>query len=93
MAQEVEQPIIELANKAVNKVKNALNAIPIPSLKKPDTSWHDKMVAEANESFRKAAEKEAAKKKVVKKPLQSAGMTKKPTTSKPIYKKRVAGKQ
>jgi len=89
MAQEygAAQPIVDYFQKGAKAIKEALESIPTPS-RKVDTTWHDKMVTEANEKYRKAAEK-----KVVKKPAQSTGMSKKPTTSKTYPKKRVAGKR
>lgn len=51
---------------------------------KPDTSWHDEMVKEANESFRKAADR-----KVGKKPPRKA--TKKRTA--PLANKRIGRKR
>ncbi len=58
MAQEygAAQPIFDVANKAYDALDWADKKTSPP--KKVDTSWHDKMVSEANESFRKAADKE-----------------------------------
>jgi hypothetical protein len=67
MAQEAAQPILYYRDKLIDYAKK-LKEWGESGSKKPDTTWHDNMVKNANESFRKQAEKEAAKKKVVKKP-------------------------
>lgn len=53
MSQNAASPIIDLVDKAYTTAENFLNKIPTPGYKarKPDTSWHDEMVKEANASF------------------------------------------
>jgi hypothetical protein len=80
-AQKTEVPIIELAKKAYNFVANLPNP---PKFKKTDTSWHDSMVKEANEGFRKRAESE---RKVVAGPTKKKTMAKKKATLKSAPKK------
>lgn len=74
------QPIIDLANKASNAF-NLINKLPTPH-GKVDTSWHDQMVKNANESFRKAAAG-------AKKPVSSSGQTPKKRAAKKAQRKAV----
>jgi len=50
------QPIGDLAEKVYNTATKYINKIPSFGLgeSKPDTSWHDQMVKEANASFSKS---------------------------------------
>ncbi len=68
------EPLIGLAKKYYNAF-NALNGAPksnnAPKIKKADTSWHDEMVKEANESF--AKQPDASKSKAPRKVAGGAG--------------------
>ena len=85
-----ETPIEEYLHKAKGLVNDFKN-LPDPTKyfqKKPDTSWHDSMVKEANESFRKYA----GNHKVGGSDGKSGTAQKKAATKK-TARKRVAGKK
>lgn len=54
------QQFVDDFTKPVDTITRWLGKAPAPSSKKVDPSWHAKEVDEANESFRKAAEKKAS---------------------------------
>ena len=70
MAQQygAAQPIVDLAQRWSNTAENALNRVPSTDFRRKDTSWHDDMVREANESASKAQVAKPAVKKPVKRP-------------------------
>jgi hypothetical protein len=88
MAQDygAAQPIVDVAKNAYSKVSRLLGdpSEPAPSMKKVDTSWHDEMVKQANESARKQAESKTTSKRV---------STQKPTASKQAPAKSTARKK
>jgi hypothetical protein len=52
----MSSPLVDWAKSVEGKFESAVDKIPTPGRKsatKTDTSWHDKEVADANESFRK----------------------------------------
>ena len=60
MAQADASGLTQGARRLADTVSGYINRIPTPSMRRPDTSWHDDMVRRANEAFRQQAEREAA---------------------------------
>lgn len=93
MADNAASPIISGARRIADTFYNAMEAIPTPH-RKVDTSWHDEMVKKANESFRKAAEKDKARRKPQGKlPGAAASGLKKTAAKKKGGRKRAATKR
>ena len=82
--------LIEGVKRAVRKTENAINKTPTADdFGKKDTTWHDSMVKNASESFRKDS---ANKRKVGGSDGKTGTEQKKPAAKKTIQRKRVAGK-
>ena len=80
------QPLLDMRSKLGEWSRNILDRYDKPTGKKSDTSWHDSMVKEANEGFRKNSER---KKLTAEGPkLGGKKSTKKKTAKKPIVRKR-----
>jgi hypothetical protein len=93
MADNAASDFIGGARRIADAFYNTMDKIPTPH-RKVDTSWHDEMVEKANESFRKAAEKDKTKRKAQGK-LPGAGTRglKKAAKKKIGGRKRATGKR
>lgn len=74
------QPIVDLAQKAVNGAEKAINSVPSYDFRKIDPSWHDSMLKKANESFQP--------KVVAKKPVNRAQKRTAPLANKRVSRKK-----
>jgi hypothetical protein len=66
MAQQDPNALTDGAKRLEQGFEDFFSKVPTPE-KKPDTTWHDKMVKEANDSFAKKDQKKAPQKKMPRK--------------------------